>query len=572
MKISAVKIENLRGLESVSFESKSKAIVIVGPNATGKTTILESIRLIKSLLMPSYFNEATEVLQLMNVRSQHLQTINLPALMRDPKKMTRIDLTIDLSDDEIRYVDSHLDDLAARRLKSRLGASQGQGADLALIQLLSTKQGLDMLAGIKEKEISPEYTQIKTSKQIRPGLIIENRSSGIRGTRAIDQEIVSLLDQENLPTESLLSYFPADRAMPSGEVNIQIGANDSAAQLKTHIAHPNTKYSRLKQYIVNQFVRSEEERKQLVEDFKIIFENLLPGKSLEALRVSKAGSLNVMIKEPKTGYSYDIDNMSSGEKGLILTFLLMKRNIAKGGIILVDEPELHLNPAVCKKIMPFMLEHILNQEDKQAIICTHSPEILGFAFEHSECSLMHLRSSTDISPILKKDKEEVYEALKRLGTDQSDVLFSKGTLFVEGPEDVDLIDVGFSDVVAGFKVKALGGRSEVEKEILVLQENEKKGLLDTCHAFLFDRDKIICKLSSTEKVKVKQWERYCIENYLLDPEILFDVMKDALQDQGTLGSRGDFSKRLKDLSGTVLRKTIALEKYHARFPPELGRV
>lgn len=72
--------------------------------------------------------------------------------------------------------------------------------------------------------------------------------------------------------------------------------------------------------------------------------------------------------------------MSSGEKGLILTFLLISHSICNGGVIMLDEPELHLNPAVCKTILPFLIDEYLTKNDVQAIICSHSPEILGSAF------------------------------------------------------------------------------------------------------------------------------------------------------------------------------------------------
>jgi hypothetical protein len=48
--------------------------------------------------------------------------------------------------------------------------------------------------------------------------------------------------------------------------------------------------------------------------------------------------------------------MSSGEKGLILTFLLISHSVAQDGIIMIDEPELHLNPAVCKILLQFLID------------------------------------------------------------------------------------------------------------------------------------------------------------------------------------------------------------------------
>ena len=62
MKIQKLKIENLRGLSDVGFEFDQPTNVIVGPNAIGKTTILEAIRLVKALLMPRHFQEGQQVL------------------------------------------------------------------------------------------------------------------------------------------------------------------------------------------------------------------------------------------------------------------------------------------------------------------------------------------------------------------------------------------------------------------------------------------------------------------------------------------------------------------------------
>jgi predicted ATP-dependent endonuclease of OLD family len=64
----------------------------------------------------------------------------------------------------------------------------------------------------------------------------------------------------------------------------------------------------------------------------------------------------------------------------------------------MDEPELHLNPAVCKKILPFLNDVIAKPKDIQTILCTHSAEILGNAFERGDCGVYHLRSHRSTMP------------------------------------------------------------------------------------------------------------------------------------------------------------------------------
>lgn len=87
------------------------------------------------------------------------------------------------------------------------------------------------------------------------------------------------------------------------------------------------------------------------------------------------------------------------------------------------------------------------------------------AFDRSDCSLHHLQSKTVISPILPEDKKEVFDALRRLGTSASDVLFSSGSIFVEGADDIDILDAGFASTLNRYKVTQLEGRGNVEREI-----------------------------------------------------------------------------------------------------------
>jgi predicted ATPase len=55
-------IKNFRGLDKVRFKPRKGLNVIAGPNAVGKTTILEAIRLAKSLLAQRLNGEAQNVL------------------------------------------------------------------------------------------------------------------------------------------------------------------------------------------------------------------------------------------------------------------------------------------------------------------------------------------------------------------------------------------------------------------------------------------------------------------------------------------------------------------------------
>jgi len=53
MRLAEARIRNFRGLKNIEFSTSSPVTVIVGPNAVGKTSIFEAIRLHKALLSPT---------------------------------------------------------------------------------------------------------------------------------------------------------------------------------------------------------------------------------------------------------------------------------------------------------------------------------------------------------------------------------------------------------------------------------------------------------------------------------------------------------------------------------------
>ncbi len=67
MHIRTLKIKNFRALEDVHVEFDRRVNVIVGPNAVGKTTVLEAIRLLKALLVPRTQQESTQTLNSLRV-------------------------------------------------------------------------------------------------------------------------------------------------------------------------------------------------------------------------------------------------------------------------------------------------------------------------------------------------------------------------------------------------------------------------------------------------------------------------------------------------------------------------
>jgi hypothetical protein len=255
------------------------------------------------------------------------------------------------------------------------------------------------------------------------------------------------------PSKALFSYFPADRALPIGDQPVQLGLADANAQLESYNSQPQTKFNRLKQTIFTSIVRSEEDRHDLTTHFSNLFERILRGPALGQIGINPIGMLSIPIVDKDTGATFDIDGLSSGEKGLILTFLLIAKSVAENGLIWLDEPELHLNPAVCRDLVQFLVDEYATKRNLQVIICSHSAELLAGAFDRPNCALCHLRGNRSLTKVRVHDQGEIRDALRRLGSSESEALLYKGTISVEGIHDVEILQSGFDDILRRYRIK-----------------------------------------------------------------------------------------------------------------------
>ncbi|MCE7990046.1 MAG: hypothetical protein DYG89_53555 [Caldilinea sp. CFX5] len=81
------------------------------------------------------------------------------------------------------------------------------------------------------------------------------------------------------------------------------------------------------------------------------------------------------------GQTYGIDQLSSGEKQILLLLGEIQRRIRRGSIVLIDEPELHLHPKWQRQLVRALTDFCA-AFDAQLIMTTHSEEIAHAVYEH----------------------------------------------------------------------------------------------------------------------------------------------------------------------------------------------
>lgn len=561
MHLKSLDVRNFRALDEIHAEFDDSVNVIVGPNAIGKTTILEAIRLAKALLAPRTVNEATQVLIALRALVQHNPQNFLPnALARDLKKKIEIKCRYQLTETELIAAEAGIPRIATNLVQAGMG--QQFVSPATFIEYLTSPEGASKLA-TANVDLRTSIATLKAADRIcNIEVYIDSATGNFESRDALHAAIIRFLEQRLPPSQTTFTYFPADRALPLGEQPVQIGSADAQQQLESHNSQPQMKYLRLKNTIFNTVITSNDGRKDLNTEFEKIFSGILKGRQFMGVGVDNIGLLSINVKDTDANRIFDLDGMSSGEKALVLTFLLISRSVVDGGMVLLDEPELHLNPAVCKALLSFILTNYALPRNIQFIICSHSPEILGGVFERAECALYHLISEKNLSKIRPHDHDEASTALRALGASESDGLLYKAIIFVEGEDDAEILDAGFGDLLRRYKIKDLGGRGEIEKQIAKLQEAEKANKSISTNYFIFDRDRKETKFSNSKKVKILQWQYYCLENYLIDIDVLSDILKSPEIVTHSLQNNGEVINLLKELAMKQLDDRVAIDTYN----------
>lgn len=561
MHIRHITIKNFRALEDIDCPLGPRINVVVGPNGVGKTTILQALRMTKALLAPRTQHETQQVLISLGAASPHFpQRLFLNSMARDAARQVEVRATFVLSQSEIATLQVSLPALTQSLVSDRLG--QAFANPTALIAFLQSPAG-EQARTAAQLELTGGLDKLRREETLVLGVTLDGNTGQILATDALSGTLIGFLDQRLPPSTSIFSYFPADRALPMGEVSLQLGGPDAQQQLESHNSQPQTKYVRLKNLIINSLVLQEQGTETIHAEFEKIFSGLLRGRRIKSIGVNELGLLSVMTEEVATGRIIELDSLSSGEKNIALTFLILARSVADGGIALFDEPELHLNPAVSRDLLSFVMTKYSKPRNIQFLMCTHAPEILSGAFSDEECTLLHLKSASNISRIGKHALDEYSDALSRLGASVSESLMYEGTILVEGVDDVDFLESGFPDVVKRYKVKDRGGRREVEQTVVELQQLEGKHQKVSPIFLIFDRDEEPTNLKSSAAVRILQWPRRCAENYMIDSDVITALLKDSSITKNPVQSEGDVRRLMRDLAFKQLDLIAAREVYRS---------
>lgn len=78
---------------------------------------------------------------------------------------------------------------------------------------------------------------------------------------------------------------------------------------------------------------------------------------------------------------------------------------------------------------------------------------------------------------------------------------------------------------------------------------------------IFDKDDRITDITSSAAVRILQWDRHCIENYLIDVDIITELLKAGDVAKTPVSSEAEASKMFRELALSQLYAIAAREVY-----------
>ncbi|HIE50977.1 MAG TPA: ATP-binding cassette domain-containing protein [Armatimonadetes bacterium] len=182
-------------------------------------------------------------------------------------------------------------------------------------------------------------------------------------------------------------YFPAVRQLPPFRLEAIQKVEPRLPFAYRYVG--STGVDALKTYLVYQHYLDLQdldrtgERGERFRRIQRLFDRLFAGK-----RVAGVEDMEVII-ETSEGEQHGLDDLSSGEKQMLMLVVETLRYAPKGGLILVDEPEVSLHPAWQRKLL-YTLEQVA--PECQIIVATHSLEIAQSVYPEEVIELSPLPS------------------------------------------------------------------------------------------------------------------------------------------------------------------------------------
>lgn len=575
MKVNRITISNFKGITHIDLEKLGDTVVIAGPNGCGKSSIFDAIRLWKT----AYGGYAANEMQ--SWYGEHglsLGQDSLRSLLQNQNDQMSIYAEIAFSESERTWMRANAKSIlrtVAFRKKSPDYAMEWKSfGEVPLSDVLQSHSR----AVEKEVEANIENFLVELDNDGVGGMLSYSDGEGVKKTPStLLSNVFTIYDPDNL---GKFDYHGPQRSYGRenvGSINLQV--EQHAQQRQQHaLYHSSGKYSNVKTELASAYVRdliskeytaatgTEPEPASLVDTVKEMFDKFFPGKEFLGVQSQSKGRLSFEVKTAVG--NHDLGDLSSGEKELIYGYLRLKNEAPRNSVIMFDEPELHLNPRLTDGLPEFYHRHIGQALGNQLWLITHSDSILRQAVGREKFSVFHMQKAGaydgDHQAIELSAETPLHRAIFDLVGDLASYAPAAKTVFLEGGGmsefDRTFVQDLFPDFSNRCNIISSGNKQKVRDVHELLEIARSAGA--TTSRFYSITDKDDGQDIVTLPGKTFSWDRFHIENYLLEELFIREVMVD-------LGVQG--SKSLTDENVLDMLRTSAAETTDRLVQHEIER-
>jgi predicted ATPase len=564
VKIETLIIENFRGISRAEAQDLGDTIIIAGQNGSGKSCIFDAVRLLKSTYGGYQQNEWQQFFGEFAIQL-HGGSKHLKGLFNNPQKSLVIECRFRLRDNEKKYISDNSAELLEETIWQTLlpEAFQFGGYRKALFSN-------------QFRERQPEVTE-RVAREL-PLLRGEIASPTVLGRIEVAPHGVVTMEESLLLNVIFTNYRPRDIGVIDfhgaqrhyGRENVQginLNLEQADQQQRQHsLYNYNNKYNNVKSEMAGNFVKELLAEKALGAPPKIgslsntlkeLFESFFPEKKFLGPRPTPEGSLAFPVAT-SSGTEHDLDELSSGEKEILYGYLRIRSSAPRDSIILLDEPELHLNPRLIRGLPEFYRKHLGEALQNQLWLVTHSDALIREAVGKPGFNVFHmLPCGAETTGVSQLRALTVQQDLEMVLTDLVGDLAAyrpggKGLIF-EGGGDSDF-DKTFAAAVFREELRGINlisGSNKIRVKLLheILSRAYEAGDLPTKFYAVVDSDSEQ-DANETGAVTRFEWDVYHIENYLLHSSIIADVLN-------ALSLTKDYTKELvRDRLNVAAREVV----------------
>jgi predicted ATPase len=564
----SLNITNLRAIREFEAIDLGNFIMVAGQNGSGKSCVFDAIRLLKSAYGGSP-DEHTQWFGEFAINLADKQAVR--RMFRDSDRSIDIVANFELSPQERGYM---IDNAAELLWPIAWERVTKQRIDPYGFNRMSIASQLEQLrAPVEEKvaELQVELQAMATTANYEITLTIDP-DSNMSITPCLP---VTVAFQTDMPEHlGVIEYHGASRAYTRqavGGINLDSEAfrNERRQQ---RLYNSQNKYQNVKTELASGYLRTliakEAERdvdgEDLNETLKELFRTFFPDKEYLGVQPTPGGGLEFPVRLPEGGV-HDIDDLSSGEKEILYGYLRLRNSTPRRSVILLDEPELHLNPSLLQGFADFYHRHLGVAQDNQLWLVTHSDTLLRQAIGNSNYRVFHMQTANTSEGNQASDvvlDDDIERALVDLVGDLAAYRPHAKVVVLEGTSkdgfDEKLIRRLFPDFAK--KVNLVSAESKKRVKDLYTALNFSAEQLGIGNRFfaIVDRDAEGFRDETDAGTTEHTWDVYHVENFLLSPAAIGEAVE-SLEAAEAFADETAVVEALKESAASIVDRLVLEE-------------